>query len=161
VRRPGVALVLALATARLALAQELPPCRNAVLQRVVRRVGCTLGDERCWVRAGGFCTDYVEQRILARAAGRTMELVSVEAADVRAGDVAVFFEAPHYAWIERVEKDATGRPVAVDVSEYNFGTCWIDDELMVTDRFKVLGRRRGIALAAVDGGFRRPTPVLR
>jgi hypothetical protein len=150
---------LAVAATPLAFAQELPPCSNAVIQKVVKRVGCTLGDERCWIRAGGFCTDYVEQRILASAPGKKMELVGVATGEVRPGDVAVFLEAPHYAWVERVERDAAGKPVAVDVSEYNFGTCWVDDELMVTDRYKLLNRRAGVPIAAVDGGFERPRPV--
>jgi hypothetical protein len=159
---PARALVcLALTAALPALAEELPPCTNAVIQKVVRRVGCTLGDERCWVRAGGFCTDYVQQRILAGSRGQPAELVEVAPADVRAGDVAVFVELPHYAFVERVGRDAEGRPVAVDLSEYNFGTCWVDDELMLTDRFKLLNRRAGVPVHAVDGGFRRARPVVR
>jgi hypothetical protein len=145
-----------LSGARAAEEEDLPFCPNRKIREVVKRVGCTLGDRSCWLTAGGFCTDWIQRRIAAREPGAKVELVDVDAAEVRPGDVAVFLERAHYAWIERVTRDRAGRPVALELSEFNFGSCWIDDELMITDRYGTAARRSGVPIAAVDGGFRRP-----
>lgn len=134
----------------------LPVCGNRVINAVVRRAGCTVGDDRCWKRGGGMCADYVEGRIRKERSAKAVELTPVGAEEVVRGDVAVFTARAHLAYVEAVRRDAKGRPVAVDVAEYNFGTCWVDREAMVTDTYRVLTRRRGVAVADVDGGFRRP-----
>lgn len=136
-------------------AGRLPVCSNRLVGSVVRRTGCTVGDGRCWIRSGGFCTHHVERRLGASGPLDGMRLERVGPEDVRAGDIAVFSSRAHYAYVEAVVKDERGRPIAVDVSEYNFGTCWVDKEFMVTDRYKLLHRRAGIALRDVDGGFLR------
>lgn len=133
----------------------LPVCPNRVINQVVKRAGCTLGDTRCWFRAGGFCMDYVEQRA---GRGRTLALdrmVEVRRGEVQPGDVAVFLSRAHYAYVERVAKDAQGTAVSVDLSEYNYGTCWVDRNALVTDQYGAVNRRRGVAVGAVDGGFLR------
>lgn len=153
------ASALALAIAALAAggheanAGNLPVCANRVINQVVKRVGCTLGDARCWARSAGFCNDWVERRL---GKERTSKAKPIEAGAVQRGDVAVFASRAHYAYVERVVRDAGGRPVAVDLSEYNFGTCWVDAESMVTEKYKVVNRRRGVPLSEVDGGFLRP-----
>ena len=153
---------LALAGGALARAGDLSLCSNRTIREVVRRAGCTLADDRCWRTAGGFCTDWVERRIRARRpAGDRVRLASVAPSDVATGDVAVFLDPAHYAWVERVRRDAKGRPVAVDLSEYNRGRCWVEKDLMVTDRFKALDRRPAVPLSSVDGGFLRPQRVDR
>jgi hypothetical protein len=43
----------------------------------------------------------------------------------------------------------------VNVSEYNYGTCLVDEQVMVTDNYKKVNMRSGIPLNAVDGGFIR------
>jgi hypothetical protein len=133
----------------------LPVCSNRVIQEVTRRVGCTLGDWKCWDRSGGFCDDHVEARIKAAFPSGALQLSGIRPDQVARGDVAVFAGRAHYAYVEAVSKDGSGRPMAVDVSEYNFGTCWVDREALITDRFKVLTRRSGLALREVDGGFLR------
>lgn len=138
---------------------DLPHCSNRVVNEVVRRAGCTLGDMACWSRSGGYCTDYVERRLLAAAQVPRLELVPVPAEQVRAGDVAVFTARAHYALVERAVRDASGRIISVDVAEHNFGTCWVDRDLMITDHYKTLGRRRAIPVTAADGGFLRARPV--
>jgi hypothetical protein len=125
---------------------------------VVKRSGCTLGDVRCWYRSGGFCTDYVAQRLGKERAARA---APIDRATVKKGDVAVFASRAHMALVEAVVRDGQGRPVAVDLAEFNFGTCWVDPESMVTDRYKLLSRRRGVPLGDVDGGFRRVGPGAR
>jgi hypothetical protein len=154
------ALSLAAAGGHALDAGNLPVCSNRVVKDVVKRVGCTLGDSRCWSRRGGFCADYVDARIGAerRAGGKPR---SIRPEEVRAGDIAVFTARAHYAYVERVVKDASGRPLAVDLSEYNFGSCWVDREFLVTDQYKIVNRRAGVALRDVDGGFQRPGPVAR
>lgn len=135
-------------------AGKLPVCSNRLISSVVRRTGCTLGDTRCWLRSGGFCTDHVEHRLGARRAASAMRFDPVTPEAVRPGDVAVFSARVHYAYVEAVIRDERGRPRGVEVSEYNFGTCWVDRETMVTEQYKVL-TRRSVALADVDGGFLR------
>jgi hypothetical protein len=160
-RRTFLAALAALAAlGSSARAEDLPFCTNRTAREVARRAGCTLADEQCWLSAGGFCTDWIEKRIREREK-RTVRLVSVAPQEVAEGDVAVFVDRSHYAWVERVRRDAKGRPVAVDLSEYNFGTCWVDDDLLVTDRYGILHRRAAVPLAAVDGGFLRPRLAVR
>lgn len=142
-------------------AGALPVCSNRVIGAVVKRARCTLGDTRCWLRGGGFCMDHVEGRLKLGGPAADARFDSVQPGDVRAGDVAVFNARAHYAYVEAVVRDPGGRPVAVDLSEYNYGTCWVDRDLMVTDHYKLLNRRAAVALREVDGGFLRARPVSR
>jgi hypothetical protein len=142
-------------------AGQLPPCGNALINRVVKRVGCTLGDSRCWIRSRGFCGDHVEAKVLAAHPGVKLQLSDIGAEEVRDGDVAVFAARVHYAYVERVIRDGAGRPVAVDLSEVNFGACWVDPQLLVTDQYQVVSRRAGVPVSSVDGGFLRPRPESR
>lgn len=139
----------------------LPVCGNGLIRTVVKRVGCTVGDSRCWLRSGGFCTDYVRSRLGLGRGGGELRFDAVVAEAVRPGDVATFVSRAHYAWVDAVRRDGQGRPIAVDLSEYNFGGCWVDRDMMVTDRYGVLSRRAGVALNEVDGGFLRPRPDRR
>lgn len=157
----GALLTLALAAGGHELdLRSLPVCSNRVIGQVVKRVGCSLGDYRCWSTRGGFCADYVEARLAAekKQAGDTR---SVRPEEVRAGDVAVFSARAHYAYVERVITDSKRRPVAVDLAEYNYGSCWVDPDLLVTDKYKVVNRRAAVALKDVDGGFLRPAPAAK
>jgi hypothetical protein len=123
-----------------------------VINQVVKRAGCTLGDARCWYRSGGFCNDWVERRL---GKGRAAKATPIDLAAVRKGDVAVFASRAHFAYVERVVRDAGGKPVAVDLSEYNFGACWVDAESMVTEKYKLVNRRSNVPVRDVDGGFLR------
>lgn len=135
-------------------AGDLPACSNRVVRQTAERAGCLVGDARCWARRGGYCTDHVEAQLRARAPGPPARLSPVAPADVREGDVAVFVGRAHYAYVERVSRGADGVPVSVEVSEANYGTCWVDARAMVTDTY---GRvtRRSVPVGAVDGGFLR------
>jgi hypothetical protein len=139
-------------------AGDLPVCANRVINQVVKRVGCTVGDRGCWLRLGGFCTDYVEKRLGTERAAKATPIAPGE---VRKGDVAVFASRAHMALVESVARDASGRPVAVDVAELNYGTCWVDGDALVTEKYGLVTRRRGVALRDVDGGFLRPPLVAR
>lgn len=149
------ALSLSSVPGQRASAGDLPVCANRVINEVVRRSGCTVGDARCWTRSGGFCTDFVEKAVRAGRREQALELSPVRPETVQRGDVAVFASRVHYALVEKVIRDRSGAPVAVDLTEYNFGTCWVDEQLMVTDQYKVLNRRTGVPLGSVDGGFLR------
>lgn len=138
-----------------ATADELPFCSNRTINEVTSRAGCTVGDSRCWLRSGGFCTDYVLKKLRLVPSGGEVAWLPVPAVEVKTGDVAVFNARAHYAYVESVLRDKQGKPVAVNVSEYNFGTCLVDEETMVTDNYKKVNRRSGIPLTAVDGGFIR------
>jgi hypothetical protein len=156
-----VSLLVAAASGHEAEAGLLPLCGNRVVSDVVRRAGCPLGDLACWTRRRGYCGDHVEAKVAAARRGSAAQLRSIQPEEVAKGDVAVFTSRSHYAYVEAVIRDARGRPVAVDVSEYNYGTCWVDRDFGVTDTFKVETRRAGVALRDVDGGFLRPGPAAR
>jgi hypothetical protein len=134
---------------------ELPVCGNRVINEVTKRVGCTVGDAKCWLTKGGMCTDYIQK--MTTQPGKAIQLNNkVRPEDVRKGDIAQFFSRAHYAYVESVVKDKNGKPIAVNVSEYNYGACWVDQSTMVTDQYKTVNRRFGIPLGDVDGGFLRP-----
>jgi len=147
--------VLACIGSRTACADELPFCSNRVINEVTSRAGCTVGDSKCWLRNGGFCTDYVLKKLNLVQSDKEIAWAAVQSNDVRTGDVAVFNARAHYAYVESVVRDKQGKPVAVNVSEYNFGTCLVDEQTMVTDKYKKVNKRSGIPLNAVDGGFIR------
>lgn len=140
---------------------NLPVCSNRVIVEVVKRAGCTLGDARCWNTRGGFCNDYVEQRIRQERRFANVRMEPQPPGQVARGDVAVFLARAHFAYVEAVVKDRRGQPVAVDLAEYNFGTCWVDRNAMVTDKYLLLNRRERVPLGDVDGGFLRPLPAGR
>jgi hypothetical protein len=137
-------------------AADLPVCSNRVINEVMKRSGCTVGDSKCWLTKGGFCMDYVEKRAKAIKGPKPVNLQPVDTGGVKKGDVAQFFTPrPHLAYVERVVKDKQGRPLAIDVSEYNFGSCWVDQGTQVTDTYKKMTKRSGIPANSVDGGFLR------
>lgn len=140
---------------RIVFADELPVCNNKTIYEVTQRVGCTLGDPKCWLKKGGFCTDYVQKKVFPDLSSQKFKWVRVQPGDVRKGDVAVFNSRSHYAYVESVVKNAQGKPVAVDVSEYNYGNCWVDQQILVTEKYNKVNTRSGIPLNAVDGGFIR------
>ncbi len=134
---------------------QLPTCSNRVIREVAKRAGCTIGDSRCWLSKGGMCTDYIQK--MAGQADKPVQLKrQVSPEDVRKGDIAQFNSRAHFAYIEKVIKDKNGKPVAIDVSEYNYGTCWVDFSTMVTDNYKKVSKRLNIPLNKIDGGFLRP-----
>lgn len=137
-------------------AAELPVCSNRVINQVTARIGCTVGDARCWLTKGGFCTDYVEKKTMRGQSGPAPQLVPVSSDKVKKGHIAQFLSRTHYAYVESVVRDGNGKPVAVNLSEYNYGTCWVDEESMVTDQYMAVNRRSGVAVSNVDGGFLRP-----
>lgn len=160
----GVGAIAALAVAiggHGADAGSLPHCGNRIINEVVKRSGCTVGDTRCWTRSGGFCTDWVERRVAAttKRSVKELRLAPIAPEQVAKGDLAVFAARAHTAFVERVLKDSKGRAVAVDLSEYNFGSCWVDPGAMATEKYGVLGRRLAVPIAEVDGGFQRPIPA--
>ena len=157
----AVAALVLVAGGHGADAGVLPHCPNRLINEAVKRAGCTVGDTRCWTRSGGFCTDWVEKRVaaVAKRPAKELRLVPVASEQVAKGDLAVFASRAHTAFVERVVKDRQGRAVAVDLSEYNFGSCWVDPGAMATEKYGVLGRRLAVPIAEVDGGFQRPVPA--
>lgn len=140
---------------RFVSADELPVCSNRTINEVTNRVGCTVGDTKCWLSKGGFCTDYVQKKLNLVQSGKEVVWTPVQQGDVRKGDIAVFNYQAHYAYVESVVRDKQGRLVSVNVSEYNFGTCLVDEQVMVTDKYKKVNLRSGVPLSVVDGGFIR------
>jgi len=151
-----LSMLLVCAGLKIASASDLPICSNRVINEVTTRVGCTVGDSKCWLSSGGFCTDYVEKKSRRGQTGKPIQLRKISSEDVKKGDVAQFVSRAHYAYVESVVKDKSGKPVAVDLSEYNYGVCMVDEQSMVTDKYKVINKRLGLPLSKVDGGFLRP-----
>lgn len=135
---------------------ELPVCSNRIINEVTTKVGCTVGDTKCWFAKGGFCTDYVELKARRGKNGKKIRLEPISVNNVKKGDVAQFTSRAHYAYVESVARDRNGKPVAVNLSEYNYGTCWVDEQSLVTEKYKVVNRRLNVPLSDVDGGFLRP-----
>jgi len=133
----------------------LPVCSNSVINAVTARVGCTVGDPKCWLSKGGFCYDYIQKMTMQRQSGKKYQLKKIQSEDVKKGDVAQFNSQAHYAYVESVVRDKSGKAVAVNLSEYNYGACWVDESSMVTDKYKKVNRRSGLPLNNVDGGFLR------
>lgn len=153
----AVLLVLIVgAGARPAAASELPVCSNRIINEVTARVGCTVGDANCWLTSGGFCTDYVEKKALRGQTGKKVQLKPINAGDVIKGDIAQFASRAHYAYVESLVRGKDGKPVALNISEYNYGTCWVDEQSMVTEKYKRINKRTGVPVKDVDGGFMRP-----
>lgn len=152
-------LLATVGTYTLSWAADLPICSNSVINAVTKRAGCTVGDRNCWLTRGGFCMDYVEKRLRRDHGGQTPHLLPVNPAQLRSGDVAKFSSRVHYAYVESVIRNASGKPVAVNLAEYNYGTCMVDEESMVTDRYLLVNKRSGVAISSVDGGFLRPQPA--
>jgi hypothetical protein len=156
-RRAYVLLLISLFAGGWSYAADLPVCGNHIINKVTERVGCTVGDAKCWLTRGGFCTDYVQMMASRGQPGKTIQWSNrIRPEDIRKGDLAQFNSRVHYAYIEKVMKDLDGKPVAIDVSEYNYGNCWVDQATLVTDKYKTVNRRSGIPVASVDGGFLRP-----
>ena len=99
--------------------------------------------------------DYVEQRLRQGKPAKKLQLKPVAVSQVKKGDVAVFVSRAHYAYVENVVRNAAGVPVAVDLAEYNFGKCLVDEQVMVTDTYLKETKRQGVPLSMVDGGFLR------
>lgn len=113
------------------------------------------------MRSRGFCTDHVEERARPKRSAKPGQMTRIRPEEVAKGDVAEFASRAHYAYVEGVVRGEDGRPVAVNLSEANYGTCWVDAESMVTEKYGVVSRRTRVALGEVDGGFLRPRPVAR
>ena len=143
--------VLLYAGSSVSYAAKLPVCSNRIVNEVTTRIGCTVGDEKCWLTHGGFCTDYVQKMTINKK-----NTSPIQSGNVKKGDIAQFNSRAHYAYVESVVNGRNGKPVAINVSEYNYGTCWVDEQTMVTDKYKVVNKRFNIPLNKVDGGFLRP-----
>lgn len=108
----------------------------------------------------GYCTDYVNSKLRTRIRGDAENWPANTAVnEIRPGDVAIFRREGHVAWVERVIFEG-GRPVAIDVTEQNFGRNWVNKNCRVTDNFGRVTPRRSIPLTRVDGVYREPTPTL-
>ncbi|GFO62554.1 hypothetical protein M1B72_20865 [Geomonas paludis] len=79
-----------------------------------------------WIQRGGYCVDYIKERIPSFPIPYKSDmphLKNADVADVTEGDVAVFALRNywHVAYVEKVHRDERGQATAIDVSEMNFG----------------------------------------
>lgn len=88
---------------------------------------CAQWDCDDWVARRGYCVDYVKARIptfpVPESEADMGRLNNREVRNIAAGDVAVFDLGRywHVAYVECVHRDRRGTPIAIDVSEHNFG----------------------------------------
>ncbi len=155
-KRVMVLLAVTLVAGPQVCCAEIPVCSNKIVSAVMKRTGCAVGDIRCWLSKGGFCTDYVQKMTGHGKPGDASQWDKVKPENVKKGDVALFVSRMHFAYVESVVNDGNGKPAAVNVSEYNYGDCWVDQPNFVTDKYKIVNKRYGVALKKVDGGFWRP-----
>jgi hypothetical protein len=80
-----------------------------------------------WVSQGGYCVDYVKERIpefpVPKSTAEIAVLKNRAIAQISAGDVAIFKLRNywHVSYVEKVYFDAVGNATAIDMSEMNFG----------------------------------------
>jgi hypothetical protein len=85
---------------------------------------CSCSD---WVDKGGYCVNYVKQRIPSFPVPQSTTEIAVlknkEIHDVTEGDVVMFNTSNywHVAYVEKVHLNQQGLAATVDVSEMNFG----------------------------------------
>ena len=144
----GVALALLLAGE--ALAQ---PTGNQRFQRDCQR----------WIEQKGYSTDYIEQKLGKRQPGLAGSWRgNVTLAEVAPGDVALIrFSTPgalHAALVERVRRNDAGQPVALQVSEWNWGKI-VEPRCLVTENFGRLAPTRWAAVDSVAHVWRPDLPL--
>jgi len=80
-----------------------------------------------WIDKGGYCVDYIKSRIPAFPVPYSIQAIkslhNEEVHDIRKGDVALFTVSNywHTAFVEKVHFDRWGNPLAIDVTEMNYG----------------------------------------
>jgi len=121
---------------------------------------------------GGYCVDYIKTRIASFPVPTKEDMVDLKNTsvdNVTEGDVAVFTVKNywHVAYVERVHRDQQGDPVALDLSEMNFGAEMTLAEFKarwksqseaewsraaccgVTDRFNEVSYRKNVEIGTV------------
>lgn len=107
----------------------------------------------------GYCTDYVNSKLRARVRGDAENWPANTPVDkIQAGDVAIFRQVGHVAWVDHVEV-RSGRVIAVTVSEQNYGSEWVNRECRVTNNFGKTRTRR-VDPSKIDGVYREIAPSL-
>lgn len=125
-----------------------------------------------WMEKGGYCVDYIKTHIPSfpiPTKEDMVELKNTAVDNVTEGDVAVFTVKNywHVAYVERVHRDPQGEPVALDLSEMNYGGELSFPEFKarfkstseaqwsravccgVTDRFDEVSYRKNVEIATV------------
>lgn len=100
----------------------------------------------------GYCTDYIAQRMGTRprgVVGPSAWPANRDISQVREGVALIFGRlappAGHVAYVERVERNQSGMPVAFEVSEMNYGggpKAGVPRECWVSNNFGKVTRRR-------------------
>lgn len=94
------------------------------LNHTICHADCDCND---WMDKEGYCVDYVKERIpifpVPNNVAEIAALKNKRITEVLEGDVAIFDLGNywHVSYVEKVHLDQSGNPVAIDVSEMNFG----------------------------------------
>ena len=108
----------------------------------------------------GYCTDWISQRMSNRPRGDPNTWpVNGNLSTIRDGVAVVFgglSSSGHVAYVERVNRDASGKPLSLDISEMNYGRGLkpsTPPSCLVTSAFGAVGRRTISVYGAGITGF--------
>ena len=100
----------------------------------------------------GYCTDYIFDQTGQRQSGDAKNWAGDHNLSLlKKGDVAIFDFGTygHVALVETVNRDSAGTPVSVDLSEWNYGSTYVNEACAVTNAFGVRGTRNGISVSNI------------
>lgn len=101
----------------------------------------------------GYCTDYIFAQTGQRQPGDAQDWNGDhDLSLLQKGDVAIFDLGTygHVALVENVNKDSSGTPVSVNLSEWNYGPTYVNEACAVTNAFGIRGTRENIPVSTVD-----------
>lgn len=108
----------------------------------------------------GYCTDYIKKRVGSSQSGDAKNWTgNLSSSEVLPGDVAIFTDVGsfgHVALVDAVNRDGGGKPISVNLSEWNYGSTFQDESCGVTSKFGITTTRTNISVSSVSR-FWRPS----
>jgi surface antigen len=102
----------------------------------------------------GYCTDYIKKMTGNSQPGDAKNWVSnISPSEVLPCDTAIFTNVGnfgHVAFVDAVSRDGDGRPISVNLSEWNYGSIFQDESCGVTNKFGITTVRTNIAVSLLS-----------
>lgn len=105
----------------------------------------------------GYCTDYIEFVTGKRQLGNGKDWKgNISSSEVLPHDVAIFDVGTfgHVARIDSVNRDGNGKPISVNLSEWNYGSVLVNASCGVTDKFRITTYRVNVPLSSISRFWR-------
>lgn len=106
----------------------------------------------------GYCTDYIRNITGSSQSGDARNWTSnISLSEVLPGDVAIFANVGnfgHVAFVDAVNRDGDGRPISVNLSEWNYGSTFQDESCGVTNKFGITTTRTSISVSSISRFWR-------